>query len=95
MYLQNFTFGFGAGALAFDRLWRVINGAPATGPIAERYHVRGFPSVFVLDAKGVIRSRSALDLDRTVDKLLEELTQPASGRGTSHPGSEKDETPGL
>jgi thiol-disulfide isomerase/thioredoxin len=71
------------------------DGAPATGPIAERYHVRGFPSVFVLDAKGVIRSRSALDLDPTVDELLEELKQPASGRGTSRPGSEKDETPGL
>jgi len=71
------------------------DGAPTTGPIAERFHVRGFPSVFVLDAKGVIRSRSALDLDRTVDKLLEELKQPTSGRGTSRPGSEKDETPGL
>jgi thiol-disulfide isomerase/thioredoxin len=70
------------------------DGAPGTGPIAERYHVRGFPSVFVLDAKGVIRGRSVLDLDPTVDKLLEELKQPAPGRGTLRPGSEKDETPG-
>ena len=46
-------------AMARERMtWpNWYDGAPATGPIAERYHVRSYPSVFVLDAKGVIRSR--------------------------------------
>ena len=69
------------------------DGAPGTGPIAERYHVRGYPSVFVLDAKGVIRSRSAVDLDQTVDKLLEEMKQPASQQGTPREVQGKDATP--
>ena len=32
---------------------------PGMGPIAGRYHVRGYPSVFVIDAKGIIRRRGA------------------------------------
>ena len=67
------------------------DGAPGEGPIAARYHVRHYPSVFVLDARGVIRSREQV-VDQTVDKLLEEMKQPASGQGTSRPGSERDET---
>jgi hypothetical protein len=31
------------------------DGDPDDGPIVNRYHVRGFPAVFVLDAKGTIR----------------------------------------
>lgn len=42
------------------------------GPIVGRYHVRSYPSVFVLDAAGVVRSRGARgpDLDKIVDDLL-------------------------
>ena len=36
------------------------DGAADRGPIAERYHVRGYPSIFVIDAKGIIRARHAL-----------------------------------
>jgi hypothetical protein len=50
-------------------------------PIAERYRIRGYPTVFVVDAKGVIRIRaiSSVGLDAAVDKLLAEMKQPASG----------------
>lgn len=71
------------------------DGAAGEGPIAGRYHIRGYPSVFVLDAKGVIRARHVLgeSLDQAVDKLLEEMNQPASGQDASQPGSEKRATP--
>ena len=85
------------GAMARERMtWpNWYDGAPGTGPIARRYQVQGYPSVFILDAKGVIRGRGAVQLHQAVDKLLEQMKQPASGRGTSHPESEKEETPGL
>jgi thiol-disulfide isomerase/thioredoxin len=83
------------GVMARERMtWpNWYDGAPGVGPIAGRYHVRGYPSVFVLDASGVIRARGRADLDRAVDKLLEEMKQPASSSGSSPPGSEKDEPP--
>ena len=40
------------------------DGAPGEGPIAKRYHIRGYPSVFVLDARGVIRAEEAQVLTR-------------------------------
>jgi len=56
------------------------DGADGQGPIAGRYHIRFYPSVFVLDAKGVIRARDVRreNLDRAVDKLLEEMKRPES-----------------
>ena len=57
------------------------------GPIARRYHIRGYPSVFFIDAKGIIRSRGgAFD---QVDKLLEEIKQQASAKEPVRPGAEK------
>ncbi len=50
-----------------------FDGAQGTGPIANRYHVRSYPSVFVLDAKGIIRSRGVGGIDEAVDKLLKEM----------------------
>ena len=52
------------------------DGSPDTGPIANRYHVRSYPSVFVLDAKGVIRCRGVAGIDAIVDKLLVEMKRP-------------------
>ena len=44
------------------------------GPIVETYHVRGYPTLFVIDAKGVIRRKNVIgeELDRAVDDLLKE-----------------------
>jgi thiol-disulfide isomerase/thioredoxin len=62
------------------------DGAVGSGPIAKRYHIRGYPTVLILDTKGVIRRRGWSDrLEQTVDKLLEEMKQPASGQGTPSP----------
>jgi thiol-disulfide isomerase/thioredoxin len=69
-----------------------FEGAVGTGPIAKRYHIRGYPRVFVLDARGVIRFRTAssVGVEDVVDKLLAEMKRPTSGQETSRPGPAKD-----
>ena len=56
--------------------WRSFwNGPRGTqGPIAEAWHVRGWPTIYVLDGAGVIRYRDVRgdDMDRAVDQLLKE-----------------------
>jgi peroxiredoxin len=54
------------------------DGAPGEGPIVARYHVSMFPSVFVIDAKGVIRFKNASgkELDKAVEELLKEVESP-------------------
>jgi hypothetical protein len=51
------------------------DGDPGTGPIVKRYHVGSYPTVFVIDAKGIIRSKNSLgtSLEKSVDELLKEL----------------------
>jgi thiol-disulfide isomerase/thioredoxin len=58
------------------------DGTSDEGPIAQRYHVTGFPSIFVLDAKGIIRIRGprGKNLDQAVDMLLKEMNPPATSR---------------
>jgi thiol-disulfide isomerase/thioredoxin len=60
--------------------WYEPFGKEADGPLVERFHVRQFPSTFVLDAKGIIRARQARGegLDGVVDRLLSELESRAS-----------------
>ena len=56
--------------------WRSwFDGGKIGGPIATRWQVRGWPTIYVLDAKGVIRARDVRGeaLDREVDKLLAEM----------------------
>ena len=50
------------------------DGEPGAGPIAKLYHVRGYPTVYVLDAEGKIRSKSAHgdSLVQLVEKLVAE-----------------------
>jgi thiol-disulfide isomerase/thioredoxin len=65
------------------------DGADDPGPIAKRYHVRGYPSMFVIDAKGIIRARSPFLVDQDVDKLLEEMKRTTPTQGASPPASEE------
>src|SRR5260221_10829932 len=54
------------------------DGGTTEGPIASRWNVSGWPTIYVLDAKGIIRYRSVHGdkLDEAVDVLLKE-TAPA------------------
>ncbi len=64
--------------------WRnVWEGAlqPGRGPMARAWNVRSFPTVFVLDAQGIVRAANHGELmEQTVDKLLAELKKPAANR---------------
>jgi thiol-disulfide isomerase/thioredoxin len=44
------------------------------GPIVEKYHVRAYPTLFVIDAKGVIRRKNVIgeELDKAVEELIKE-----------------------
>ena len=58
--------------------WRSFwNGPDGTGgPISTAWGVRSWPTIYVLDAKGVIRYRNVRGqaMDKAVDTLLAELT---------------------
>jgi len=51
------------------------DGAPETGPIVKRYHISGYPTIFVIDAEGNIRHKRIPGdyLDKAVDELLREI----------------------
>jgi len=57
--------------------WRSFwNGADGTnGNIAERWNVQSWPTIYVLDAAGVIRYKNVRgdELDKAVDTLLAEI----------------------
>jgi hypothetical protein len=61
--------------------WRSFwNGGSTGGPISTAYRVRGWPTIYVLDAQGVIRYRDVRGeaMDRAVDSLLQEATTKKS-----------------
>ncbi len=62
--------------------WRSFwDGGSTNGPIATRWNVSGWPTIYVIDAKGVIRYRDVREeaMDKAVDTLLEELEKSGGG----------------
>ena len=59
--------------------WRSFwNGPEGTGrPISKAWNVRGWPTVYVIDHKGVIRFKDVREkkMDEAVDQLLKEMDQ--------------------
>jgi hypothetical protein len=51
------------------------DGGSTDGPIAKAWNIKGWPTIYVLDHKGVIRYRDVREhaLDEAVDALLKEL----------------------
>jgi thiol-disulfide isomerase/thioredoxin len=49
------------------------DGTPGEGPIAKRYHIRGYPSVFVIDGQGIIRQTQTSMLGDVLDKAIDDL----------------------
>ena len=61
--------------------WRCwFDGGGTSGPIASSWGVRMWPTIYVLDAKGVIRYKNVRGeaMDQAVDTLLAEL--PKGGK---------------
>jgi peroxiredoxin len=55
-----------------------FDGGKTGGPIARQYGIKGWPTLFLIDSKGVIRQKwvggpPAEVLDREIDKLLKEM----------------------
>jgi hypothetical protein len=51
------------------------DGGNTSGPIAKKYGVQSWPTIYVLDGKGVIRAKNVRgeQLDKVVDDLLKEI----------------------
>lgn len=65
---------------------QMFDGMP--GPIAKRWNVQGWPTIYVLDQEGIIRYRDVrdADLDKAVKALLEK--SPSKDRAaTSQPAN--------
>jgi thiol-disulfide isomerase/thioredoxin len=55
--------------------WRAFWDGGRDGPIAQKWNISGWPTIYVLDGKGVIRYRDVRGekLDKVVDNLLAEM----------------------
>jgi len=60
--------------------WRSWWEGSTNGPIATKWGVNGWPTIYVLDAKGVIRYKDVREgeLDKAVDALLKEMSKESS-----------------
>lgn len=54
--------------------WRQAIDGDTSGPLATKWNVNGWPTIYVLDAKGVIRHRDVRDaeMEKAVLALVEE-----------------------
>jgi hypothetical protein len=67
--------------------WRSFTNGPAGtgGPISKAWHVQGWPTLFLIDHKGVIRhkylgSPGDKALDQAIEKLVAEAEKDAKGK---------------
>ena len=64
--------------------WRSFWNGPlgTSGPISTKWNVRGWPTIYLIDHKGVIRYKNVRGerMDAAVDTLLEELKAEAGGQ---------------
>jgi hypothetical protein len=51
------------------------DGGSTNGPIAKKWNVHGWPTIYVLDDKGIIRYKNVRgeSMDKAVDALLKEM----------------------
>ncbi|MEM8883061.1 MAG: TlpA disulfide reductase family protein [Planctomycetota bacterium] len=54
--------------------WRSFWAGSTGGPIPKRWNVTGWPTIYVLDAKGIIRAKNVRgpQLDTWIEKLVQE-----------------------
>ncbi len=61
--------------------WRSFwDGGNTSGPIASRWNIRGWPTIYILDHKGVIRYKNKRG--EAMDKAVEELLVEAEAAST-------------
>jgi hypothetical protein len=56
--------------------WRQAVEGSTSGPLPTKWNVQSWPTIYVIDAKGVIRYRDVRDeeMEKAVDQLLAEIT---------------------
>jgi len=58
--------------------WRSFLDGSTNGPIAKAWNIDAFPSIFVIDAKGIIRRKfQGMPQGNALDELIEQLLQEA------------------
>ena len=68
--------------------WRSFwDGGSTGGPIASYYGVRGWPTIYVIDHKGIIRYKQVRGpkMDEAVEALLAEAESASTQDATEHP----------
>ena len=58
--------------------WRSFwNGGSTSGPISSAWNVRGWPTIYILNHKGVIRYKNVRGeaIDKAIDQLLKEMKE--------------------
>ena len=60
--------------------WRSFWDGPSgtSGPIAKRWNIHGWPTIYLIDHKGVIRHRGLhgqAELDEAIDRLVSQVEQ--------------------
>jgi len=74
--------------------WRSFwNGPNGTrGPISQAWNVSSWPTIYVLDHKGVIRFKNVRGeaMDKAVDQLLAEMLGPTTPSGEKAPATEPE-----
>jgi hypothetical protein len=58
---------------------------PGDGPLSSAWNVRQYPTVYVIDARGIIRAQDPGDLDAAVDPLVAEAKAGAANRRGTRP----------
>jgi peroxiredoxin len=61
--------------------WRSAIDGSTSGPICTKWGVEGFPTLYLIDAKGVIRQTwLGSPGDEVIDKEIDKLVQEAKGK---------------
>lgn len=55
--------------------WRQAIDGTTSGPLATKWNIKGWPTIFVVDAQGVIRYKNVREeeMDKAIDTLLAEM----------------------
>ncbi len=64
--------------------WRSFwNGGSTNGPISTKWNVHGWPTIYVIDAEGIIRHKNVRGdaLDTAIDGLMAEVQGTPDGEG--------------
>jgi len=68
--------------------WRSWFDGSTGGPICKQFSVRSFPTIYVLDAKGVIRYKNVRGeaMDKAVDELMKDMDKKSTSSLGQPPG---------